>query len=152
MTTKLVFESNLAHQVLRLEGTAEVDPFISLQLEFTDGPQIYTADSSAVNELAWSLKIQRHGQTGLHVPLPSSTINYVAEEGKSRCTLEVHQSPERYAAMLEMFRGGYLSEITVIVAGFVDKADYSKLWDTDAQASIAIKSICFEFPLPQNES
>lgn len=152
MTTKLVFESNLAHQVLRQEGTAEVDPFISLQLEFTDGPQIYTADSSAVNEMAWSLKIQRHGQTGLHVPLPPSTMNYVAEEGKSRCILEVHQSPERYADMLAMFRGGYLSEITVIVEGFVDNADYSKLWDTDARESIAIKSICFEFPLPQNES
>lgn len=148
MTTKLVFESNLVHQVLRQEGTAEVEPVISLQLEFTDGPQIYSSDAFAVNDLAWSLRIQRQGTD---VPLPPSTMSYLAVEQERRCTLDVHQSPERYSAMLEMFRGGYVSEITVIVEGFVDKADYSKLWNTDAQSSIAIKSICFEFPLPQNE-
>lgn len=148
MTTKLVFESNLVHQVLRQEGTAEVEQVIALQLEFTDGPQIYSSDASAINDLAWSLRIQRQG---VDVPLPPSTMSYVAVEQERRCTLDVHQSPERYAAMLQMFRGGYVSEITVIVEGFVDKADYSKLWDTDAQASIVIKSICFEFPLPQNE-
>lgn len=148
MTTKLVFESNLVHQVLRQEGTAEVEPVISLQLEFTDGPQIYSSDSSAVNDLAWSLRIQRQCTDA---PPPPITMSYVAVEQERRCTIDLHQSPERYAAMLQMFRGGYVSEITVVVEAFVVKADYSRLWNTDAQSSIAINSICFEFPLPQNE-
>jgi hypothetical protein len=40
----------------------------------------------------------------------------------------------------------------VIVEGFVDKSDYSKFWNTDSQASIPIKSICFEFPLARSET
>jgi hypothetical protein len=137
---------------MRQEGTVEIEPLISLQLEFTDGPQIYTSDSSAINDLPWSLRIRRQGQTGLQVPHPESTLSYVAEEDASRCAIEVHQSPERYAAMLDMLKGGYVCEITVMVEGFVDKADYSKCWNTDAQASIPIKSICFEFPLAQSET
>ncbi|HEU4376513.1 MAG TPA: hypothetical protein VFS02_23670 [Telluria sp.] len=152
MPTKLVFESNLVHHVMQQEGTVEIEPLILLQLEFTDGPQVYTSGASAINDLPWSLRIRRQGQTGLQVHHPESTINYVAEEEALRCTIEVPLSPERYAAMLDMLKGGYVCEITVMVAGFVDKADYSKFWNTDAQASLPIKSICFEFPLAQNET
>jgi hypothetical protein len=152
MTTKLVFESNLVHHVMRQEGTVEVEPLIVLQLEFTDGPQIYTSAASAIIDLPWSLRIRRQGQTGLQVPHPESTMNYVAEEDAARCTIDVHQSPERYAAMLDMLKSGYVCEITVMVDGFVDKADYSKFWNTDVQASVPIKSICFEFPLAQSET
>lgn len=151
MPTKLVFESSLVHQVMRLEEDVEVEPVIAMELEFTDGPQIYTKDACSVNDLPWSLHIRRQGPAQSE-PLPPCTMRFIPEEDKSRCKFDLHQSPERYAAMLEMFRGGNVCEMTVIVEGFVDKPDYSKLWDTDSEAVIAVKSVCFEFPLPQNEA
>lgn len=152
MTAKLLFESRLIYHVLRQEGPLEYGPIISLQLELTEGPKVYTSDDAIINDAVWSMRIYRQPQTELQVLLPSSCMTYLAGEKKPRCAIEVHQSAERYAATLEMFKGGYVSEITVVVENFNDRADYSKLWDTTVHEKMPIESICFEFPLPQSEA
>jgi len=151
MGAELLFESRSTNHVLRQAGTVEEAPYLALRLELTDGPIIYVADGAVVHPSAWSLTIHRCGlaESPPHV---SGTLRYVGSGGKPRCVIEVHQSPERYAALLDMFKGSDASEITVMVDGLADKADYSKSWNTALRPSIAIQSISFEFPLPQSEA
>lgn len=152
MTCKLVFESRLISHLLRQEETFENESVISLQLELTEAPRIYASDESVINDSIWTMRIHRHIGAVSSVLPPPSGMTYVSGDRRPRCAIEVHQSPERYAETLEMFKGGHVSEISVVVDGFADNADYSKIWNTSTQANIAIESICFEFPLPQNEA
>lgn len=152
MTVELVFESRTIFQVLRQEGATENEPLISLQLALTGGPKIYAAGSAIINNGAWSMTIHRHAHARADASHSPGSLTFAMDAGRSRCAIEVHQSRERYAALLEMFRGGYVSEITVVVEGLADKGDYSKRWDTAATPSLTIKSLCFEFPLPQGEA
>jgi hypothetical protein len=152
MSTELIFESRASHQVLRQDGAVESEPVIALELELMSGPNIYAAGAAIVNKAAWHMKIHRHPGAPTASGGPAGSIAYAAAEGKSRCTIAVHQSPGRYAALLDMFKGGYVSEITVMVAGLSDRPDYSKGWDTTAGTELAIEAICFEFPLPQSEA
>ncbi|WP_426113157.1 hypothetical protein [Massilia sp. PWRC2] len=148
MTVELIFESRSSVQVLRQDGAAESEPVISLQLQLTGGPRIYTSASRLLNNVAWSMKIFRHSGTN-H---PPGWLRYVGDAKQARCAIDVHQSPERYAALLDMFRGGHVSEMTVMVEGLNDQPDYSKRWDTAANPSLTVQSICFEFPLPQSDA
>ncbi|MDQ1834412.1 hypothetical protein [Massilia scottii] len=152
MAAELVFESKLSYHVLRQEGAVEIEPLISLQLELTGGPRIYASDLLIINNAAWSMTIRRRSPAtppAAHLP---DSMNYTRAAQKSRCVIDVHQSPERFASLLDMFKGGHASEITVFVENLADSADYSKKWDTAAHASMPVKSICFEFPLPQSEA
>lgn len=152
MTAELVFESRLSYHVLRQEGIVELDPVIALQLELTGAPKIYASDSFMINHAAWSMTIRRHNPENLPPTEPPGWVNYTAAAGKSLCVVDIHQSPDRFTALLDMFRGGHASEITIVVDGLADSADYSKKWDTAARASMPLRSICFEFPLPQSEA
>ena len=152
MTVELVFESRLSFQLLRQEGSIESEPVISLQLALTGGPQIYASDASIINEAAWRMRIHRHGNARLDPVHAVGRMGYSNGSDKACCAIEVHQSPERYGALLDMFKDGYVSEITMVVEGLSDKADYSKSWDTARGAELIVKSICFEFPLPQSEA
>lgn len=152
MSAELVFESRLSYHVLRQEGTVELDPVITLQLELTGAPKIYASDSFMINHAAWSMTIRRHRAPTLPPSEPPGWINYTATGGKSLCMIDIRQSPERFSALLDMFKGGHASEITLIVDQLADTADYSKKWDTAARASMPVSTICFEFPLPQSEA
>lgn len=151
MGAELLFESRSITHILRQAGTVEEAPYLSLRLELSDGPIIYVSDGSVVHPSAWSLVIRRCAlaESPPHV---SGTLRYVDSGGKPRCVIDVHQSPERYAALLEMFAGGNASEIAVLVEDLSDKADYSKAWNTALRPSIGIQSISFEFPLPLHEA
>ncbi|MDM5177248.1 hypothetical protein PO883_08570 [Massilia sp. DJPM01] len=152
MSAELVFESRLSYHVMRQEGAVELDPVITLQLELTGGPKIYASDSFMINHAAWSMTIQRH-KPGILLPTePPGWVNYTAGAGKSQCVIDIHQSSERFASLLDMFKGGHASEITVVVEGLADSADYSKKWDTAALERMPVQSIRFEFPLPQSEA
>ena len=152
MTAELVFETRSICQLLRQVGAVELEPVISLQLELTGGPKIYASDASVINKAVWSMTIHRRRrarQLVAHIP---GAIHYVVDDGKTRCTIDVDQSAERFAALLEMFKGGRASEITVTVDALADTLDYSKKWDTAAGPRLAIRAICFDFPLPQSEA
>jgi hypothetical protein len=155
MGAELLFESRQSYHVLRQEGSVEVAPFISMQLALTSGPILYASDAAVVNKSAWSMIIRRRSP-GDEVDSSSlGSMQYLAAPGtpgKPRCVIEVNQSPERFAALLDMFKGGHASEITVKVEHLADKNDYSRGWNTALHASIPITSISFEFPVPQNEA
>ena len=106
-------------------------------------PSIRQAGACAFTATAAS--VQPSGHTAGH-------IAYARADGKPRCIIEVQQSPERYDALLDMFKDGYVSEITVLIDGLADQPDYSKKWDTAAGDRLTVKAICFEFPLPQSEA
>jgi hypothetical protein len=150
MSTELLFESRLMYHVLHQDTGGESAPFLSLQLVLTDAPTMYASDAAIVNKAAWRMVIHRQSPE-LEPAALLGTIAYDATHGKPACVIDVFQSPERFAALLEMFKGGHASEITVIVNDLVEKADYSKDWDTALHATIRVTSLCFEFPLPQNE-
>ncbi|NHZ82260.1 hypothetical protein F2P44_23705 [Massilia sp. CCM 8695] len=152
MAAELVFESRLSYHVLRQEGAVEIEPAISLQLELTGGPQIYASDTVIINNAAWSMTIRRRSPAMPPAPHPPDAMSYTRATDKWRCVIDVHQSPERFASLLDMFKGGHASEITVVVDHLADMGDYSKKWDTAAHPSMPVKSICFEFPLPQSEA
>lgn len=155
MGAELLFESRSANHVLRQAGSVEEAPYLALRLDLLDGPIIYVSDGSVVHPSAWRLVIRRGplAESPLLVSgSVSGTLRYAATGAKPRCIIDVDQSPERYAALLDMFRGGGDSEITVTVDALADRADYSKFWNTALHPSIAVQAICFEFPLPQNEA
>ena len=72
-------------------------------------------------------------------------------KGKTQCFIDVHQSSERFASLLALLKCGHPSEITVVVDDLTDKSDYSKDWDTAQGAIIRVKTLGFEFPLPERE-
>ena len=152
MTTELIFESRASYQVLRQDGAVESEPVISLQLQLMSGPRIYAFGAAVVNHGGWSMKIHRYRGVQAAACCPPGSMAYAVRDGKSHCTIEIYQSPGRYGELLYMFRGGHVSEITAMVAGLSDKADYSKVWDTPAESRLEIEGICFEFPLPQSEA
>jgi len=152
MDTELLFESRQIHHVLRQQGAAEDAPCIALQLALTDGPTMYASDGAVINKSAWTMTIRRHSPAGDAAPPPLGAMRYEGIKGKPRCVIDVLQAPERFAALLDMFKGGHASEITVTVDGLADKADYSKDWNTALHATMPIRAIRFEFPLPQSEA
>ena len=152
MGTELLFESRLTYHVLRQDEKGETAPFLSLRLALTDGPMIYASDAAVINKSTWSMVVRKRVQADQAIAPVIGSIQYLPAQGKPLCVIEVFQSPDRFAALLDMFKGGHASEITVIVGDLTDKADYSKDWNTALHASIAVKSVCFEFPLPQSEA
>ena len=152
MSAELLFESRQCYHVLRQELAAEDAPLISLQLALTDAPMIYASDGAIVNKSAWTMMIRSGPPVAHAVPPALGSIHYAGAKGKPRCVIDVQQSPARFAALLEMFKGGHASEITVLVDDLADKADYSKDWNTALHATLPVRSIRFEFPLPQNEA
>lgn len=149
MDAVLCFESRQSYHVLRQDEDVEAAPFISLQLVLTDGPTIYASDFSVVNRSSWTMTIWKRGAAEEAPPL--GTVHYAMSKDKPRCVIEVHQAPERFAALLDLFKGGNPSEITVVLGGLTDKSDYSREWNTALGTAIRVKSVGFEFPLPERE-
>lgn len=152
MSAELMFESRLSYHVLRQQGIVELDPVITLQLELTGGPRMYASDAFMINHAAWSMTIRRYTPARLLPTKPPGWVKYTASGGKALCLIDIHQSPERFTSLLDMFKGGHASEITVFIDGLAKTADYSKKWNTAARASLPVSAICFEFPLPQSEA
>ena len=150
MDAVLCFESRQSYHVLRQDEDVEAAPFISLQLVLTDGPTIYASDFSVINRSSWTMTIWKRGAAEAATPLLGS-VNYAMSKGKPRCVIDVYQASERFSALLDLFKGGNPSEITVVLGGLADKSDYSKEWNTALGTAIRVKSLGFEFPLPERE-
>lgn len=151
MAAKLLFESRSVTHIFSQDRAAVSEPLMQLSLELTDAPNIYASDSSLINVLSWNMTIQKHSPTSLQIE-PLGWITYMPTDSEPQCMIEVHQTSERYFLLLEMFTGGYVSEITVGVDDVGGSNDYSRSWDTSTNPSIVIQSIRFEFPLPQSEA
>jgi hypothetical protein len=152
MGAMLSFESRQSCHVLRQDGPVENAPYISLLLTLIDGPTMYASDAAVINKSAWNMKIQKRSAADYSVSQAIGSVQYLATKDKPRCMIEVHQSAERFDELLEMFKGGHVSEITIIVDQLADKPDYSKNWNTALHTSIPVTSLSFEFPLPQFEA
>lgn len=152
MGAMLSFESRQSCHVLRQEGTVENPPYISLLLTLIDGPTMYSSDAVVINKSAWNMKIQKRIAGDFSSPQAIGSIQYSVAKDRPRCLIDIQQSPERFDELLEMFKGGHVSEITIMVDQLADKPDYSKNWNTDVNNSIPVTSLSFEFPLPQFEA
>ena len=144
MGTRLSFETGPAQLSLRQCGTVDQAPAITVQLHAADDAQIYTADAHPINGARWTMTITSSAGPALYA------LTYGGGE-RALCTILVSQSPERFAILLDMFKGGHASEITIEVDGLIELSDYSRKWDTRAAPTLVIDSVCFEFPLPQSE-
>jgi hypothetical protein len=151
MATELLFESRSVNYLLRQQGANEDDPVILIRLELSSAPKIYAADLSLINASAWRLKILPLKTTEL-AAAPSGWVSYSVIDGKQNCLIELYQSAERYRALLEMFKGGHVSEIAAVIDDLANNSDYSRTWDTIVQPRLPLNSICFEFSLPQSEA
>ncbi|MEJ7805576.1 MAG: hypothetical protein WKG03_06610 [Telluria sp.] len=145
MPTTLVFETGPVQLALRQCESLEQAPVITLQLHAATDPHIYTADGQALAEARWVMTITSGAEPELY------SLGYALPGERALCTLLVSQSPDRFATLLDMFKGGNVSEISFDVEGLVALSDYSRQWDTRAAPTLAVSSVCFEFPLPQDE-
>ncbi|WP_332878408.1 hypothetical protein [Massilia sp. S19_KUP03_FR1] len=150
MDTVLYFESRQNYHVLRQDEEVETAPFITLQLVLTDGPTIYASDFSVISKAGWNMTIWKRGADEV-AAAPLGSVQYAVSKGKPHCVIEVHQSAERFASLLALLKCGHPSEITVVVDGLTDKSDYSKDWNTAQGTIIRVKTLSFEFPLPERE-
>lgn len=142
MATKLSFETGPIQLSLRQCGTVDQAPAITVQLHATGDAQIYTSEANPINEARWVMTITSSAAPALY------SLTYAGGE-RALCTILVSQSPERFAILLDMFKGGNASEIMIDVDGLIELSDYSRKWDTRAAPTLVISSVCFEFPLPQ---
>jgi hypothetical protein len=145
MTTTLNFETGPVQLSLRQCAGAGLAPAITVQLHATGGAQIYVGQSQPINEARWVMTISAAAASQLH------SLSYAAPDGRPLCTILVSQSPERFAILLDLFKGGNASEITVDIEGLVALSDYSRRWDVLASPVLPVSSVCFEFPLPQSD-
>lgn len=146
MTTTLSFETGPVQLSLRHCAGRDQAPAIAVQLHVTGGAQIYAGEAQPINEARWVMTI-----TSAAAAEPYS-LSYAAAGERALCTIVVSQSPERFAILLDLFKGGNASEITVDIEGLAESSDYSRKWDTRAAPTLVVSSVCFEFPLPQDEA
>lgn len=152
MDTVLCFESDQSYLVLRQEEALKDAACITLQLALTDGPTIYASDFSVIGKTGWRMTIRRADAGTGAGDFALGTVRYAAAPLHPRCVIDVVQSSERFAALLDLFKAGHPSEIRIVVEGLTDRADYSKTWNTAQSAVMRVTSLGFEFPLPERES
>ncbi|WP_426102111.1 hypothetical protein [Massilia sp. TSP1-1-2] len=145
MPTRLSFETGPVQLSLRHSAVIEHAPAITVQMHATGDAQIYTADAQALHDARWVMTI-----TSACTPQPF-TLSYAAAGERAQCSVAVNQSAQRFALLLEMFKGGAAFEILIDIEGLIALSDYSRKWDTHAVPVLAVSSVCFEFPLPQSE-
>jgi len=155
MDTVLCFESDQSYLVLRQEEVLKDAACITLQLALTDGPIIYASDFSVIGKTGWRMTIRRahaNVDAGAGASDPAiGSVRYAVAPLHPRCVIDVVQSPERFTALLDLFKAGHPSEIRIVVEGLTDRADYSKTWNTAQAAVMRVTSLGFEFPLPESE-
>ena len=151
MTTQLNFESRSVSYLLEQHGAMENDPVISIRLELSSAPQIYASDLSLINTSVWGMTIIQLSPSAIETA-PSGQISYLNIDGKPTCSIKMYQSAQRYRELLEMFKGGHVSEITAVMDELSENADYSRTWNTAVHTVLPIDALCFEFSLPQSEA
>lgn len=143
----LIFETREALLTLEQNGEQDDIPVISLKLSLTNRPAVYISGGKQLQPSSWSMTI-RADDTAVEV----GWISYINNDGKGECTLVINQSSTRFDDVLDMFKGGHASEISIEVEGMTQKDDYSSLWNTDAEPMLMVSRASFEFPLPQSEA
>jgi hypothetical protein len=143
----LIFETREAVLTLEQNGDQDDVSVISLQLTLTNRPTVYISGGELLKPSRWSMTI-RADDTAVE----AGWISYVDLDGKPECGLVINQSQSRFDNVLDMFKGGHVSEISVDVDGMTQKDDYSSQWDTDTSPTLTVTRASFEFPLPQSEA
>jgi len=143
----LIFETREAVLTLEQNGDQDDIPVISLQLILTNRPTVYISGARLLQPARWSMTI-RADDTAVEV----GWISYVEQDGKGECALVINQSQARFNDVLDMFKGGHASEISIDIDGLTKKDDYSSQWDTDSSPILTVARASFEFPLPQSEA
>lgn len=143
----LIFETHEAVLTLEQAGDQDDIPVISLQLCLTNRPTVYTSAGKLLQPSTWTMTI-RADDTAVEV----GWISYIGNEGKGECALVINQSQARFDSVLDMFKGGHASEISIDIDGMKSSDDYSSQWDTDTTPTLTVARVSFEFPLPQSEA
>lgn len=143
----LIFETREAVLTLEQNGDQDDIPVVSLKLSLSNRPAVYIAGGKLLQPSSWTMTI-RADDTAVEVGWMSCAEN----DGKGECTLVINQSSTRFDDVLDMFKGGHASEISIEVEGMTPKDDYSSQWDTAAQPILTVTRASFEFPLPQSEA
>ena len=143
----LTFETREALLTLDQNGDEEAAPVISLKLSLSSRPTVYVSGGAVLQSARWTMIIRADDQAR-----QVGTLNYAANDGKPECQVLINQSSRRFHDVLEMFKGGHASEITIEADGMKHQGDYSSHWDTDASPVLTVLRVSFEFPLPQSEA
>ena len=150
MLTRLSFESGNVNLALKQIGSAETRAVITLQVSFNSNVSIYMPDHALLNNARWTMAVLgpdlNQGE-----PDPLGSLTYRHSDGVPDCAIVIYQSAARFHTLLEMFKGGHVSEITIEADGIVEMTDYSRRWVSDPTLPLALHSVSFEFPLPQRE-
>jgi hypothetical protein len=113
-------------------------------------PIVYVSSGQKLQQSRWTMVVTG-GPSG-DDKREVGSLTYADVDGKGECLVSVEQSESRFRELVDMFKGGHASEITVVTEGMAKRDDYSSQWDTDRVPKLNVLSVSFEFPLPQSEA
>jgi hypothetical protein len=146
----LTFETREALLTLEQSGNDDAAPVISLKLGLSSTPTVYIANGQLLQAARWTMHIGEAEPGGK--ARDAGSLTYTNNDGKGECLILVKQSRARFLDVLDMFKGGHASEITIVVDGMQQRDDYSSLWNTETTPRLDVLRVSFEFPLPQSEA
>ena len=144
----LTFETREVLLTLEQNGNVDDAPVISIKLGLSSAPTVYLSNGRTLRDAGWTM-IVRELADGKREP---GSLTYTDNAGKGECLVLIHQSPRRFQTMVEMFKGGNASEITIVTDGIEHRDDYSSQWNIDLHPRLHVLGVSFEFPLPQSEA
>ena len=147
----LTFETREVLLTLAQQAHAEDTAVITIKLRLSSSPAVYVSGGKLLAQASWNMVV-RALPPGAGAPGELGMMSYGGADGTSECLIVIDQAPARFHTIVEMFRGGHVSEITVVTDGMTLQDDYSSQWDTEAQPRLAVVQVSFEFPLPQSEA
>jgi len=150
--TELLFETRGILLSLGESASASLSATIAIELSMFPQGKVYLPSGRALEKAKWKMIITEISGTQPDDDSAMGSVTTEEDGGADHCLVAINHDSSRFAELLEMFKGGHASEITVTVSGLIDSSDFSKKWDTDSLPALKVENISFDFPLPQSEA
>ncbi|MES2317157.1 MAG: hypothetical protein V4631_06640 [Pseudomonadota bacterium] len=148
----MTFETREVLLTLEQNGNEDDPPIISIKLRVVKSPKIYIATGTLVEQATWTMIVRELRSGAEDQKREPGSLTYTDNDGKGECLVLINQSPSRFQTVVDMFKGGHASEITIVTDSMDPRDDYSSQWDTEAMPRLDVLRVSFEFPLPQSEA
>lgn len=148
----LTFETREVLFTLEQNGNEDDGPVISIKLRLSASPAVYMSNGQMLQQASWSMIVRELDPATDDATRELGSLTCTDNEGKGECLVLINQTPDRFLNVVEMFKGGHASEITIVTDGMDQQDDYSSRWNTVDNPRVTVLRVSFEFPLPQSEA
>ncbi len=149
---ELTFETREALLTLEQNGNEDDMPVISLTLLLSTGPTVYISNGQTLQDVSWTMLVRQLQAGTDNAGREPGSLTYTSSDDNGECLVLINQSADRFQTIVDMFKGGHASEITIVTDGMESRDDYSSAWNTDLAPRLNVLRVSFEFPLPQSEA